>query len=372
MLENNTMKIVRLALQVISVVSLLFISCEFYLAFRGVNLRSYEVLAARRATVPNYLRQAWDECGWGWERGDYTSEENSDVIQHVGEDGLRCSGAKSKGGASRQVAIFGCSFTFGCGVEDRETFPYLLNERFSDTSFDNYGVSGFGAYQVLLAMRHVLRQKHYDLVVYDMIPLHLTRNVDRRIWGNLQNSGVYKIQPYVELVDNKLKEHTSNSFSWPGEQTFLCVNFFKRVWDAYFFNAYASQAVRPHSLEDVDSWEYKFNKIVRDEVLGQEVIEIPEVSRLVKIQQMLVDEMYEVCRQQDSRFTVAVIENNANLFAVRCEALGKPYKCCLLDPPDSQKAANRVQGQVSNHPGPTVHRAWADNFEPWLRSQGFR
>lgn len=366
------MEIVRRAWQVVLFITLLFISCEIYLACRGVNLRSYEVLASRRELVPAYLRQAWDECGWGWERGEYTSEENSEVIQHVDEDGLRRSRATSKPNASRKVAIFGCSFTFGCGVEDRETFPYLLNERFANTVFDNYGVSGFGAYQVLLAMRQVLRQKHYDLVVYDMIPLHLTRNVDRRIWGNLSNNGVYKIQPYVELTDSGLREHTSNSFSWPGERTFLSVNFFKRVWDAYFFNAYASQVVRPHSLEDVDSWEYKFNKIIRDQVLGREVIEIPEVSRLVKIQQMLVDEMYAICRARGSRFTVAIIENNANLFAVGCETLGKPYECCLLDPPDSQKAANRVNGQVSNHPGPTIHKAWADNFEPWLRSQGFK
>ncbi len=366
------MKLWRWALWSIFFISLLFLSCEFYLAFRGVNLRSYEVLAARRKLVPVYLRQAWDECGWGWERGDYTSEENNEVIQHVGEDGLRRSVPKIKKEAAHRVAVFGCSFTFGCGVEDKETFPYLLNERFADTVFDNYGVSGFGAYQVLLAIRHVLQQKDYDLVVYNMIPLHLTRNVDRRIWGTLQNSGTYKIQPYVELTENGLKEHTSNSFFWPGEKTFLSVNFLKRVWDAYFFNAYAEQAVRPHSLEDVDSWEYKFNKVIREKVLGREVVEIPEVSQLVKIQQILVDEMYQVCSLHGSRFAVAIIENNANLFAVGCEALGKPYDCCLLDPPDSQRAANRVKGVVSNHPGPTVHRAWADNFEPWLRSQGFK
>ena len=366
------MKFLRHILCSVCFISLLFIGCEFYLAYRGVNLGAYEKLAFRRNLVPVYLRQAWDECGWGWERGEYASEENEQVIQRVGIDGLRRSRTEIDKKASGRVAIFGCSFTFGCGVEDEETFPYLLNERFSDTVFDNYGVSGFGAYQALLAMRHVLKQKRYNLVVYNMIPLHMTRNVDRRIWGNLKDNGVYKVQPYVELKNDQIIEHVSSSFSWPGERHFLTINFFKRVWEAYTFNAYTAQVVKPQSLEKVDSWEYKFNKLVREKILGKDVVEIPEVAQLVKIQQMLVDEMYDLCRQNGSRFVVAIVDNNANLFAVGCKNLSKPYECCCLDPLDSQKAANRVKGLVSNHPGPPVHKAWADNFEPWLRDQGFK
>ncbi|MGM9991431.1 MAG: hypothetical protein ACI376_01090 [Candidatus Bruticola sp.] len=366
------MKIIRFALWCVMAAIIIFISGELYLASKGVNLNGYALLRSRRALVPQYLRQAWDECGWGWEVGSYPSEEDSQVMQHVGTNGLRISRPNIEKKGSRRVALFGCSFTFGCGVADEKTFPYLLNERFPDTVFDNYGVSGFGAHQALMAMRRVLEQKKYDLVVYGMIPLHLTRNVDRRIWGVLRGNGAYKLQPYVELKEGKLIEHSSDSFNWPGEDRFLTVNFFKRVWSAYFFNAHSDKLFKSQRLEDTDSWSFQINNFIRRNILGPEVVEIPSVSYLVKVQQKLLDEMYETCCQQDCQFTVVILDNNADLFARGCQTMGKAYNFCLIDPPGSQLAKNRVTGNTSHHPGPIIHRAWADAFEPWLRRQGFR
>ncbi|MGM9998341.1 MAG: hypothetical protein ACI38Q_02940 [Candidatus Bruticola sp.] len=366
------MKIIRLALWCWLAAIVLFISSELYLAAKGVNLSGCALLHSRRSLVPQYLRQAWDECGWGWEVGSYPSEEDNQVVQHVGIDGLRVSRAEIDKPGSRRVALFGCSFTFGCGVADEATFPYLLNERFPDTVFDNYGVSGFGAHQSLMAMRRVLEQKKYDLAVYGMIPLHLTRNVDRRVWGILRGNGAYKLQPYVELQEGELIEHTSDSFSWFGEEQFLTINFLKRVWSAYFFNAHSDKLFQPRGLEDTGSWAFQINDYIRNNILGAEVVEIPSASYLVKVQHKLLDSMYEVCRKNNCKFSVLILDNNANLFAQGCRSMGTNYDFCLIDPPGSQQAQNRVKGNTSNHPGPVIHRAWADAFEPWLRREGFR
>lgn len=45
--------------------------------------------------------------------------------------------------------FFGGSFTFGWGLDDTETLPYLMQFYFKDWKIKNYGVSGYGVHQTL-------------------------------------------------------------------------------------------------------------------------------------------------------------------------------------------------------------------------------
>lgn len=48
------------------------------------------------------------------------------------------------------LLVFGCSFTFGYGLEDEQTWPYKLAELLGPTWLvENYGQNGFGAQQML-------------------------------------------------------------------------------------------------------------------------------------------------------------------------------------------------------------------------------
>jgi lysophospholipase L1-like esterase len=52
----------------------------------------------------------------------------------------------------------GCSFTFGLGVDDDSTWPWLLQERLTGYEVVNAAISGYGTDQALLAAERVVRQ----------------------------------------------------------------------------------------------------------------------------------------------------------------------------------------------------------------------
>ena len=50
---------------------------------------------------------------------------------------------------NKTINFFGGSFTFGYGLNDNETMPYLLQKYFSDWKINNYGINGYGVHQML-------------------------------------------------------------------------------------------------------------------------------------------------------------------------------------------------------------------------------
>ena len=68
------------------------------------------------------------------------------------------------GAASQRIAVLGDSFTFGLGVEDKETFTAVLNAS-GDAEFINYGVPGTSTDQQLLLLNQLMRRDPPDEVV---------------------------------------------------------------------------------------------------------------------------------------------------------------------------------------------------------------
>ncbi len=55
--------------------------------------------------------------------------------------------------ATTAVVFLGCSFTFGDGLEDQETFPWQVAQKLGEKyQVFNYGISGFGAHDVLAVL----------------------------------------------------------------------------------------------------------------------------------------------------------------------------------------------------------------------------
>ena len=50
---------------------------------------------------------------------------------------------------NKTISFFGGSFTFGYGLNDDETMPYLLQNYFKEWKINNYGINGYGVHQML-------------------------------------------------------------------------------------------------------------------------------------------------------------------------------------------------------------------------------
>jgi len=112
----------------------------------------------------------------------------------------RDAGPKPKG----EVWIFGCSFTHGWLINDEETYPWLLQERFPEYAVINYGVSGYGTIHSLLQFQEALKTKTPNVVILAYAGFHDKRNSFSRIrrkniahWNKLGHGPL--VQPYARL-----------------------------------------------------------------------------------------------------------------------------------------------------------------------------
>lgn len=107
-----------------------------------------------------------------------------------------------------EIWIFGCSFTYGWGVNDNETYPWLLQDAIPEYTIRNYGVGAYGTLQSLLQLQDELATgKKPTLVLLAYLPFHDQRNTGSRLWTRViaSHEKLTTLQyPYARIKENKL------------------------------------------------------------------------------------------------------------------------------------------------------------------------
>lgn len=99
-----------------------------------------------------------------------------DVVQTIGADGWRTVPGRVEG-RRPILAVYGCSFTYGTGLADAETFCALLQAAFPQIAVRNRGVGGHGTVQNLLQFRREVVRGEVDAAIFAMIGDHRYRNI---------------------------------------------------------------------------------------------------------------------------------------------------------------------------------------------------
>ena len=96
-------------------------------------------------------------------------------------------------GKKAEIWIFGCSFTNGWSLNDQETFPWLLQERFPQYEVVNFGVNSYSTVQSLIQLREALAKGRVPkVVVLVFASWHDERNLFSRNWQRI-------LAPYNKL-----------------------------------------------------------------------------------------------------------------------------------------------------------------------------
>lgn len=112
-----------------------------------------------------------------------------DVTYSIGADGLRSVPAPAIPAPRGSVVFFGCSVTFGEGLEDRETLPALVAGAVSDRfRVYNFGFHGYGPHQMLAAIESGLFDEIVHeppvAVFYTALGHHVERAAGRVVWDH--------------------------------------------------------------------------------------------------------------------------------------------------------------------------------------------
>jgi hypothetical protein len=223
-----------------------------------------------------------------------------------------------------QVLLVGCSFTFGWGVSDDETWAWGLQALRPDLDVRNRGTAAYGTFQALLLLERLLasgeRPAH---VIYGFIPDHGVRNVAAPGWmkalGMFTGQNIVEF-PYCELDrDGRLVRHPPESYPvWPLREWSATMTFLQ------------------------DSW---FDFEGRTRAAGAD-----EVTR------RLIAEMDDRCRKAGIPFSLLLLRVGPS----RRDAFVPFARTHGIDLIDCDRALGRgdfVPGDL--HPNARVHRTWA-------------
>jgi hypothetical protein len=102
----------------------------------------------------------------------------------IGADGYRVTTRQgSPDAVGKDVWIFGCSFTWGWGVNDDETYPWLIQERFRAFRVRNLGGNAYGNVHALVQLRDLLETGARPAVaVFAYNSFQLPRNIAAPEW----------------------------------------------------------------------------------------------------------------------------------------------------------------------------------------------
>lgn len=110
-----------------------------------------------------------------------------EMLFNIQENGLRISNVEQAAGRAECVLFFGGSFTFGEGVDDHESMPYVVSEiNQARLRTHNFGYSGHGAHQMLSALDHGIVDEIVDCTpryaIYQGIVDHVRRAANKAVW----------------------------------------------------------------------------------------------------------------------------------------------------------------------------------------------
>jgi len=105
-----------------------------------------------------------------------------------------------------RILFLGGSLTYGYGVDDDKTYPYILSQKYwRNWHIVNKAVSGWGTSHAYMTLSEEMeRDKRPSVVIYGMISQHIQRNYIREGWVHTV-AKYFHSHPHFELVDGNLE-----------------------------------------------------------------------------------------------------------------------------------------------------------------------
>lgn len=238
----------------------------------------------------------------------------------------------------KEIWIFGCSYTYGWSLNNQDTYPWLLQERFPEYEIVNFGVEGYGTIHSLIQLREALqKERPPKIIVLAYADFHNQRNVFprslRKAFSPYNKLGLV-VYPYAWLDANgHLSYHVTDIYFWElplmrySALSHFIEKSYNKVDDRYYF------------------------------------------SRQIRISELLILEMAGIAQKNNIIFVIAGInaspETHKMLLSLQQHGLKTVDISVNLN---IKENTNKPHDQ---HPSARANRQYADKLETFLRTKVF-
>lgn len=222
----------------------------FELALWVLQYRPYRQTEYAIQSTPERCLISHPTLGFGLNPGTYSVTINDSLSYSVthGLDSLRVTSSSVVSDSLPQLWLMGCSYTYGMGVNDEETFAWLLQEKHPELRVRNFGVPGFGTVQSYLQLKQLLEAGEIPgQVILNYADFHDERNVLAPRYRHALSVGFRGADSTInEVMDgSRIPFASTNAGSlqiqsvawdslyqdWRGRATFASVNFWQTFSD---------------------------------------------------------------------------------------------------------------------------------------------
>ena len=117
-------------------------------------------------------------------------------------------------GKKKTLGFFGCSITYGHGLNEKETFAYQVCEKKEDFEYLNFGVAGYSLYQSLLRLKEVTKEVNLDKAIFTVHKDLERRNTCSFSW--LKNiNRAWSVPGIILLMGLKIKIRPRKYIKFP-------------------------------------------------------------------------------------------------------------------------------------------------------------
>ncbi|MCW5518528.1 SGNH/GDSL hydrolase family protein [Aureitalea sp. L0-47] len=184
-----------------------------------------------------------------------------------------------------QLAFLGCSFTYGYGVNDEQTFASILQKKYPKLDFHNYGVIGYGTLQSYFQLESLLKNgTPPEVVILNFASDHFERNALTRKFRRAMKIGFDRS---METAREMMR--TSN---FP-----------------YLQNP--EDSINYERWEDLYSdWRWR-DKLASVNYIQTQSDKLADSSRdLVDISAVIIEQMNKLCLENDIQFVVVLLDED--------------------------------------------------------------
>ena len=222
------------------------------LALRIIQYQPYRHTPFHIESAPAFCLLPHPRLGFSLNPGTYEVSVNRGLCYQVthGADSLRISGPQPQKDSLPLLFMMGCSYTYGIGVADSQSSPYVLQQLLPHYQIRNYAVPGYGTVQSYLQLQQAIHRNEVpELVIVNYADFHDERNALSPIFrktlhmgyerSNAQLSNMMRSSniPYLanlgEASQVSWVDWGSIYTNWPGREDFSSINFLQEINDRW-------------------------------------------------------------------------------------------------------------------------------------------
>lgn len=198
-----------------------------------------------------------------------------------------------------KLNIYGCSFTWGSGLNDSSTYPYIIQSQMHQYNVQNMGVFAAGNLVALLQLRdEIQRNDKPDIAIVAYASFHDERNTFNREWATLIKESVKQDHSDGEQKASEAARQI-DTIKFPQARLVndsLKIDYKPLNGDLFPFSRYSVSCFLIHQLINV---------------IDESKIHSNEVTRKIFL------EMHQLCVHNGIRLIVTCIDDDQNTQAMQ-------------------------------------------------------